>query len=155
MNKSKLFLLGTVLILSISMSACALDGGNNNNAAMEEAPAVQNESAAEAEEPAAEEPAQEAAETTVDTEFPLLPDAQNVMDSAGTIIYQSETSLDDAYDFYMEEFTNQGLVENEILTLNDDTMFQIVFTGTENGKSLVIQTIQLDDSTINVTIRYE
>ena len=155
MNKSKLFLLGVVLVLSISMLACAFGGGNNNNANVEEAPAVQNEPATEVEEPAAEEPAQEAVETTVETEFPLLDDAQNVMEAAGTVIYQSGTSLEDAYDFYMNEFTSQGLVENDILTLQEETMFQLVFTGSENGKSLVVQTIQLDDSTINVTLRYE
>ena len=155
MNKSKLFLLVTVLILSISMLACAFGGSNSNNGNMEEAPAVQDEPAAEAEEPVEEEAAPAEAETTVETDFPLLADAQNVMETGGTVIYQSSTSLEDAYDFYMNEFTSQGLTENEILTLNEETMFQLVFTGSDNGKSLVIQTIQLDDTTINVTLRYE
>ena len=152
MKKSKLLLLVTILILSISMLACAFGGGNNNNN-MEEAPIVQNEPAAE--EPAQEEAEPAEAETTVETEFPLLADAQNAMETGGTVIYQSNTSLQEAYDFYMNAFTSQGLAENDILTLQEDTMFQLVFTGSENGKSLVVQTIQLDDATINVTLRYE
>jgi hypothetical protein len=155
MKKSKFVLLVTVLILSISMLACAFGGNNNNTEAIEEAPAVQEEPAAAVEEPVQEEAAPAAAETTIETDFPLLADAKNVMETNGTVIYQSGTSLQDAFDFYYAEFTAQGLTENEILTLNDETMFQLVFTGTEDGKSLVIQTIKLDDSTINVTLRYE
>ncbi|MBI9050814.1 MAG: hypothetical protein JEZ00_15445 [Anaerolineaceae bacterium] len=155
MKKSKIILLLTFAILSIAMIACAIGGGNNdaNNTGGAE---VEQEQAAPEE--AVEEPAQEeaaSAEAAVETDFPILPDAEGLTEMQGTVIFQSKTSLADAFDFYQKEFTSQGFTENEILTLNEETMFQLVFTGSDDGKSLVVQTIQLDDSTINVTLRYE
>ena len=150
MKKSNFVLLLMVLVFAMLLTAC---GGGNNTPAANEAPAAQEEAAAAVEEPIQEEAAP--AQATIETDFPLLADAQNVMDTNGTIIYQSGTSLQDAYDFYYGEFSAQGLTEDEILTLNEDGMFQLVFTGSENGKSIVVQTIKLDDSTINVSVRYE
>jgi hypothetical protein len=155
MNKSKLLLVLTVFVLSISMIGCSSGGGNNNG---NEAPAAQENAAEQpAQEEAAEEPAEEAkpAQSSIETDFPVLADAQNMMETDGTIIYQSNASLQEAFDFYKAELSATGLTENDILTLNEDTMFQLVFTGTEDGRSLVVQTIQLDDTTINVTVRYE
>lgn len=109
--------------------------------------------------PAAEEAAEAApAETTAavtESEFPMLADAVNVVATDGSVLYQSATTLADAQTFYQTEFTALGLVQNETLTLQDDTMFQLVFTGSENGLSLIVQTTKLDDTTINVSIRYE
>lgn len=157
MNKSKIFLILTVFVLAISMIGCSSGGGNNTE---NEAPAAQENAVEQpAQEEATEEPAEEVepaqAESSVETDFPVLADAQNVMETGGTVIYQSNASLQEAFDFYKAELSAAGLTENDILTLNEDTMFQLVFTGTEDGRSLVVQTIQLDDTTINVTVRYE
>jgi hypothetical protein len=73
----------------------------------------------------------------------------------GVIVYQSKTSLKDAFAFYRKELSGMGLKEREIQTLDEDDMFQFVFDGSPNGKQLVVQTLQLDEKTINVTIRYE
>ena len=146
MKKSRIIVLIVALVLMFTLIGC---GGSESKGTDDKATeAVVEQVATEA--PAAVEPA-----AKVETDFPLLPDAEGLMDSQGTIIYQSKTSLADAFTFYKEAFTDQGLTENEILTVNDETMFQMVFTGSENGKNLVIQTVKLDDSTINVSLRYE
>ncbi|MHC1783757.1 MAG: hypothetical protein AB9891_13555 [Anaerolineaceae bacterium] len=145
-----------VIILSLALAGCGGKSDDPKPADKPAAAAPQGAAAAEKEAPAATEaPVVEKQEPKVETDFPLLPDAKNIMDSQGTIIYQSDTSLKDSFDFYQKEFTSRGLSENTILTLNQETMWQLVFTGNENGKSLVVQTIKLSDTTINVTLRYE
>ncbi len=157
MKKSVLFLLMAILILSLATAGC---GGKSEDPEPAEAPAAaesQEEAApaeAEPEAPAAQ-PAGEQEAPKVETEFPLLPDAKNVMDLQGSINYQSGSSMKDSFDFYKKEFTGKGLTENTILTLQEDTVWQLVFTGNENGKNLVVQTTKLDDATININIRYE
>jgi hypothetical protein len=145
-----------IIILSLALAGC---GGTGEETEKNEPPAAaapQAAAAAEVEPPeVTEAPAAEKQESKVETDFPLLPDAKNITETQGTIVYQSDTSLKDSFDFYQKEFTSEGLTENTILTLNQDTMWQLVFTGSENGKSLVVQTLKLSDTTINVTLRYE
>jgi predicted small lipoprotein YifL len=142
-----------VIILSFALAGC---GGKSDDPTPAAAVPQVAAAAAEVETPAATEaPEAEKSESKVETEFPLLPDAKNVMDIQGAINYQSGVSMADSFDFYMKEFTAMGLTEKTILTLNQETVWQLVFTGNENGKSLIVQTTKLDDATINVNIRYE
>lgn len=153
MKRTGLLFIVAAMVLSLAMAGC---GGKSSEedkteapaavAAQEEAPSIDNPT---------EAPAQEQQTSKVETEFPLLPDAKNVMDLQGSINYQSGTSMEDSFDFYKKAFTGKGLTENSILTLQEDTVWQLVFTGSENGKSLVVQTTKLDDATININIRYE
>jgi hypothetical protein len=153
MKRTGLLFLIAAMVLSVAMAGC---GGKSEEKDKAEAPAAV---AAQEEAPAADTPTQPAAQeqqaSKVETEFPLLPDAKNVMDLQGSINYQSGASMEDSFDFYKKEFTGKGLTENSILTLQEDTVWQLVFTGNENGKNLVVQTTKLDDATINVNIRYE
>jgi len=159
MKRKMLHLLMLVLIMTMLLSAC----GAGETKQVEEGAASEPEQAEAVEQPEAEEPAaesepEEAVEEVapkVETDFPLLPDAVNVLDMQGVIVYQSKTSLEDAFAFYRKELSGMGLKEREILTLDEEDMFQFVFDGSPNGKQLVVQTLQLDEKTINVTIRYE
>jgi hypothetical protein len=155
----KFHLLVLVLILALIILAC---GAGDSKKTEEEAAsepeqaevAEQQEVEGPAVESEPEEPAEQAA-PKVETDFPLLADAENVLDMQGVIVYQSKTSLEDAFAFYRKELSGMGLKEREILTLDEEDMFQFVFDGSPNGKQLVVQTLQLDEKTINVTIRYE
>jgi len=130
--KNKLVFLFVALLLVLAFTGCTAA-----------APAVEESSEAVT------------TEVVSESEFPMLADAANVVATEGTVLYQSATPLADAFTFYQTEFTTLGLVQNETLTLQDDTMFQLVFTGSENGLSLIVQTTKLDDTNINVSIRYE
>ncbi len=159
MKIKKFHLLMLVLIMAMLLSAC----GAAETKQAEEGAASEPEQAEAVEQPEAEEPAAESepkeaveeAAPKVETDFPLLPDAENVQDMQGVIVYQSKTSLGDAFEFYRKELSGKGLTEKEILTLDEEDMFQFVFEGSPNGKQLVVQTLQLDEKTINVTVRYE
>jgi hypothetical protein len=149
-NMKKVHRLMLVLTLALVILAC----GSDNNKQTDKDASGQPEQAAVVEQPEAEEPAEQAA-PKVETDFPMLVDAENVLDMQGVIVYQSKTSLEDAFAFYRKELSGMGLKEREILTLDEEDMFQFVFDGSPNGKQLVVQTLQLDEKTINVTIRYE
>lgn len=159
MRRINLFILvsiAAILILACGAGDKAQTADNTINE-QEQSEAIQQPQ--DEEEPVSEDQPEQAEEEQpaekVETEFPMLPDAENVMDLQGTITYQSKTSLADAFSFYRKELTSQGLKENEILTLDEDDMFQFVFEGSSNGKQLVVQTLKLDEKTINVTVRYE
>jgi len=91
-----------------------------------------------------------------DTEFPLPDDLQNFTSlGEGKINFQTNMSLQEVVDFYLQTFTAQGLTEEKILTSITDTTFSMVFKGSPNGKDLVIQGVDLGSGTTNVNIRYE
>jgi hypothetical protein len=146
----KFHLLMLVLMLALIILACGVGSSKQTD----KDAADQPEQAEVVEQPEAEKPVEQAA-PKVETDFPLLADAENVIDLQGVIVYQSKTSLKDAFAFYRKELSGMGLKEREIQTLDEDDMFQFVFDGSPNGKQLVVQTLQLDEKTINVTIRYE
>ncbi|MBA3074578.1 MAG: hypothetical protein FP831_13335 [Anaerolineae bacterium] len=147
MNKNKVLFILVVLVLSLSLFACSPKG--------EEISIDSNTQTVETEAVVAATEAPEQPEAIVETEFPVLPDAENVMDAQGTLIYQTATKMSDVFDFYKKELSAKGLTENEILTLNDETVSQLVFTGSENGKSLIVQMTKLSETSVSVAIRYE
>ncbi len=147
MIKSRFFVLMVVMILSISLFACSAK--EKEKPTETEAQPVATEAVVAATE-APEQP-----EAIVETEFPVLPDAENMIDAQGTLIYQTATKMSDVFDFYKNELSAKGLTENEILTLNDEAVSQLVFTGSDNGKSLIVQMTKLSETSVSVAIRYE
>ncbi|MRS02628.1 hypothetical protein EG832_05295 [bacterium] len=143
MNKRIMVIL-VVCVLSIVLSACS--GAAKETTSDANVQSAVTEAVAAATEPAT---------ASVNSEFPMLPDASNVTDAQGTLMYQTATSMTDTFNFYKKELAAKGLTENEILTLNDATVSQLVFTGSDNGKSLIVQMTKLSDSAIAVSIRYE
>ncbi len=96
------------------------------------------------------------AEVAVDTVFPVADDATNLMGEGGEgeLSYQTSLSIEEAAEFYRAELTAQGLTERELVTLIDESVFSLVFDGSENGMAIVIQGVDLGD-TVNITIRFE
>ncbi|MBA4383541.1 MAG: hypothetical protein C0410_02275 [Anaerolinea sp.] len=147
MIKRNIFGLLVIIVLSFTLFACSAEG--------KEKPSDTNTQAAATEAVATEAVVTEQPAASINSEFPMLPDATNVTDLQGTLMYQTATSMTDTFNFYKKELAAKGLTENEILTLNDATVSQLVFTGSDNGKSLIVQMTKLSDKAIAVSIRYE
>jgi hypothetical protein len=94
--------------------------------------------------------------TDYDTVFPLPDDVQNFTGEGGEgpVNFQTDLSLVEVVEFYRQAFAEKGLTEYEILTSVEDQSFSMVFTGWPNGLELVIQGVDLVEST-NVNIRLE
>ena len=93
-----------------------------------------------------------------DTDFPIPGNIQNFMQIPqfeGGINFQTDLGLDEVVAFYRAEFSALGLVERELLTVVDETTFNLVFDGASNGKAVVIQGVFLGPGQTNVNIRYE
>lgn len=91
-----------------------------------------------------------------DTVFPMPESVENFMGEGGEtpVNFQTSLSLEDAVVFYREELTAQELVERDLLTVEEDGVFSIVFDGHENGMAIVIQGVDLGESS-NINIRFE
>ena len=91
----------------------------------------------------------------IDSDFPLPDDVQNFMLlDENSINYQTNLSLEQVVDFYRDAFSAQGLTERKLLTVIEDEVVSMVFDGAPNGMALVLQCVDLGDST-NVNLRFE
>lgn len=90
------------------------------------------------------------------TVFPLPDDVQNFAGEGGegAVSFQTCLILEEVIDFYRHAFTEQDLIEREALTLIEDASFSIVFDGWPNGRAIVIQGVDMGETT-NVNIRFE
>lgn len=152
MKKYKIYLAILTLILA-SLACQTLTGGGSNNTQEELPPFEYSGGDSEAEEPSTE--SEESEFSFGDSEFPVPSDATNVFDVAGTVNFQTNLSLEEAMDFYRDEYGKQGLTERDLLTVVSDGVFSMVFDGDPSGKAVVIQGVDLDDGTVNITIRLE
>ena len=73
------------------------------------------------------------------TDFPMTPDAYNVTEAGGSLIFYTKLSLEDAMQFYRDTYTSRGYTEREILTVVSEGNFSIVFDGDPSGQAVVIQ----------------
>lgn len=94
--------------------------------------------------------------TTTDTDFPLTDDAYNLVDVGdGSIVYYTKLSLEEAMEFYRDEYAARGYTEREILTVVASGTFSMVFDGDPSGKAVVIQSVDLGDGSRTIAIRLE
>lgn len=63
--------------------------------------------------------------------------------------------LDTLIEFVRESAADAGYTEYELLTSITDGVASLVFQGHENGRSIVIQMVDLGNGTTNVNIRFE
>jgi hypothetical protein len=90
------------------------------------------------------------------SDFPITKDAYNVLDVGdGSVLYYTKMSLEDVMKFYRDEYSSRGYTEYELLTVVSDGVFSMVFEGDPSGKSVVIQSVDLEDGSRTVTIRLE
>ena len=90
-----------------------------------------------------------------DSEFPMPDGAFNVTNIGGTTNFQVKMSLSDAMKFYQDALTKSGYKERAILTVTSDTTFSMVYDGHKSGKAIVVQGIDLQDGSVNISIRLE
>jgi hypothetical protein len=88
-------------------------------------------------------------------DFPLPKDAKNVITMADTIVFQTGMNLKDCIAFYRDAYAKQGLKERSLLTVTSDITFSMVFDGAKDGKSVVVQGVDMGGGLTTVTIRYE
>lgn len=90
------------------------------------------------------------------TEFPLPDGAKILTTKNGTVTAQINMSINDLVAFYRQEWIDgQGLKEDNLLTIINDTSFSLVFNGSANGKKIVLQGTDFGDGSIAFSIRYE
>lgn len=154
-----------VLILSVllflSISCGLLPGKDEVETLLEDQPIEEikeqvEEMIEEQVEEVLEEQAVEEPKGEYDTVFPLPPDVQNFMGEGGEsqVNFQTNLSLEEVIEFYRDEFTMQGLTERGINTSITEEAFSMVFDGSPNGQELVIQGVDLGETT-NVNMRFE
>ena len=87
------------------------------------------------------------------TNFPVPDDAANMINMGDDIVnFQTNLSLDEAMNFYRDEFGKLGYTERDLLTVTSDTTFSMVFDGHESGKAISVQGVDLGDDTVNISI---
>ena len=91
----------------------------------------------------------------VETEFPLPDSVNNLTDAMGTLIFQTDMTLDETLAFYRNAFSEKGYTERDLLTAITDTTASLVFDGHESGQAIVLQLVVLGESNTNVTLRFE
>ena len=162
--------LGLLIITMISLSCKTLSGGNKPTEIPGKVPTANNESKSSPVEPTIVEqptlppytdqgteptaPAPSEGQTQ-SSEFPVPDGAKNLINMAGVTNFQVEMTLKDAMVFYQEALTKQGLKENKILNVTSESTFSMVYNGSSNGKSVVVQGVDLGSGMINISIRYE
>jgi hypothetical protein len=99
--------------------------------------------------------------TVPDSEFPLPDDVRNFIKAAKSeqVIFQTALTVDELFEFYRTALSERGLTERELLTVQFEGGFSMVYDGSPNGQAVVVQVTDLGVSTPTdlraVTIRYE
>ena len=152
MKNSHIFVMLAVLVLaSLACQGLSGVGGGNDIPA---GPSSNEAPPSSSDEPVEEEPLP--ADSTDDSEFPMTADAYQVVNIGdGSLLYYTKMSLEDVMKFYRDEYTSRGYTENELLTVNQDGVFSMVFDGDPSGKAVVIQSVDLGDGSRTVSIRLE
>ena len=150
MNHKRLFL--ALIVLALATLACSLFNSGDSNSDVNTLPG-EEESESNGAAPQESAPG---GSGSIDTEFPLPSDVQNLMDLGdGAINYQTSMNLTAVVEFYRAEFGKAGYVERPILTVINDDTFSIVWDGHPSGQAIVVQGVDLGNGTTNVNVRLE
>lgn len=114
-------------------------------------PVGENQGSAEGDEIATEEneiPADS------DSPFPRPKDFSNLISDDASVNFQTKASIDEMVSYYRNEFSEMGLTERELLTAIEDSTVSMVFDGHASGQAIVLQMVDLGEST-NINIRFK
>jgi hypothetical protein len=142
-----------VIVLVVTSLACQAVGGGSQNTPVAP-PATDNAGPAEPQ-PTSVPPDDSNPAAEIETDFPMTPDAYNVTEAGGSLIFYTKLSQEEAMNFYRDEYTAKGYTEREILTIVSDGVFSMVFDGDPSGKAVVIQSVDLGDGSRTISIRLE
>ena len=144
--------LALALLVLASIACQALTGGTDE--APTASPEIENGSP-EVSPPTPADSNDNNTDSATTADFPMTPDAYNVTEVNGTLVFYTKLSLEDTMNFYRDEYTSRGYSERELLTVISDTTFSMVFDGDPSGKAVVIQSVDLGDGSRTVTVRLE
>ena len=91
----------------------------------------------------------------VESEFPITEDATSVTIIAGSTNYTTSLTIDEAVQFYRDEFTALGYTERTLLTVIEEGTVSFVFDGHSSGEAIVVQMVDLGPIGVNVNVRLE
>jgi len=147
MERTRVLLVLVVLVLA-SLACQAISGGGGNDLPIPSDPGDSNPSDV----PTKESGSNDGGGTS-DSGFPLTTDAYNITDVGGdTVVFYTHLSLEEAMQFYRDEYTAAGYTERELLTVVAEGTFSMVFDGDVSGKAVVIQSVDLGDGSRTITI---
>jgi hypothetical protein len=91
----------------------------------------------------------------VETEFPLPDSVNNLTEVMGTLIFQTDMTMEETLVFYRNAFTAEGYTERDLLTAITDQTASLVFDGHASGQAIVLQLVALTETSTNVALRFE
>lgn len=152
MKRYRIFLSIAVLVLA-SLACQALTGGrdsDNNNAPNSENGGTQpTEAATDASKSNSDS-------SDINSDFPMTDDAFNITElGAGSILYYTKLSAEDAMQFYRDAYTAKGYTERKVATTVSDSTFSMIFDGDPSGSAIVVQSVDMGDGSRTITVRFE
>lgn len=87
--------------------------------------------------------------------MPDMGEISNISVEDGALNFQVEAEFEVVVDYYRKAALAAALSERELNTSITDTSASLVFDGSETGKAVVIQIVDLGDGKVNVNVRLE
>jgi hypothetical protein len=158
MKHYRIFL--TIAVLVLASLACLAGIGErdsgNNNAPNSENSSTQPDTSQPTEASTASVKSNSNSSDTVNTEFPMTDDAFNITElDAGSLLYYTKLSAEDAMQFYRDAYTAKGYTERKVATTVSNSTFSIIFDGDPSGNAIVVQSVDMGDGTRTITVRLE
>lgn len=146
-------LLAIIALVLASLACQTILGGGKGGVNPPEAPQYTPGGDVEAPTAAAAPTAGDSITIGGDSEFPMPKDATNVVNLGNTVLnFQTKLSLDEAMNFYRDEFGKSGYTERSELTVTAGGTFSMVFDGHKSGQAITVQGVDFGDGTINISI---
>lgn len=89
-----------------------------------------------------------------ETDFPITDDATNMINMGNELVtFQTKLSLNEAMQFYRDQFDKLDYSERGADTFTSDALFTMVFDGHKSGKAITVQGVDMNGSTsITITL---
>jgi hypothetical protein len=150
MNRKQISRFGIVVLLGIIIIACSFIPAGTLEKLSETENAITGEIT-----PTPQATASQSV-TSAPADFPLPPNAKITSQKNDTLTAEVSISIKDLVSFYRQKWVvEKGLKEDNQLTIINDSTFSLVFNGSSNGKSVVLQGADIGDGNIAFSIRYE
>ena len=156
MKHYRIFLAIAVLVVASLACQAALGGRDNNNAPNSENGGTQPDPSQPTEAATDSNKSNSDSSDTVNTDFPITDDAFNITElDAGSILYYTKLSAEDAMQFYRDAYTAKGYTERKAATAVSASTFSMIFDGDPSGNAIVVQSVDMGDGTRTITVRLE
>ena len=160
MKQSQIFLVLAILVFVVVFAAFVVASLGvaflNNAAAQTISEGATRKSVSDMAEPAPSVSSDLIPVEVINADFPMTQDAFNLANIGdGSLVYQTQMSVEDVMKFYRAAYAAKGYVERKELTRVSDGNFQITFDGDPSGQVVVVQSEDLGDGSLLITVRLE